>query len=186
MDANFTQILQASLPKTAHVPHLLLRSREDQVQLYTNYPLVTGISPEICAETFNRQTTLGKASVQGDFVHFTLSQEELLSVLAAIATPYQPAPPALPAQGVKYLQYVITELVETYPAREATAPFTPQEQALATLLIYMAQRPEHKQKRQQELSARVTALLKHIIFSEIPHSTKLLLQAARVMLQPFC
>lgn len=185
MDANFTQILQASLPKTAHVPHLLLRSREDQVQIYTNYPLVTGISPEICAETFNRQTTMGKAAAQGDFVHFTLSQEELLSVLAAIATPYQPAPPALPAQGVKYLQYVITVLSEIYPAAESR-PFTPQEQALATLLIYMAQRTENAQKRQHELTARVTALLHHTVFTKLTSETRLLLQAAHVMLQPFC
>ena len=186
MDAKFTQILQASLPKTAHVPHLLLRSREDQVQLYTNYPLVTGISPEICAETFNRQTTMGKAAVQGEFVHFTLSQEELLSVLAAIATPYQPAPPALPFQGVQYLQYVLTELVETYPVREATAPFTQEEQALATLLIYMVQRTENAQKRQHELTARVTALLRHTIFTKLTQETRLLLQATHVMLQPFC
>lgn len=183
MDANFTQMLHESLPKTAHVPHLLLRSREDKVQLYTNYPLVTGISPEICADTFNRQTQIGTASPQGDFVHFTLSQTELQNMLSVIAAPYHPAPPALPSQGVKYLQYVITVLLETYPVAKMR-PFTPQEQALATLIIYMAQRKENVQKRQHELTARVTALRRHIIFTEIPEETRILLRAAHVMLQP--
>ena len=78
------------------------------MQLYTNYSLVTGISPEICADTFNQQTQIGKATTQGDFVHFTLSQAELQSALTSIAASYQPAPPALPeGDEVQYLQYVI-------------------------------------------------------------------------------
>ena len=181
LDANFTQILHTSLPKTAHVPHLLLRSREDKVQFYTNYPLVTGLSPELCAETFNQQATIGTATAQGKFVHFTLSQEELIHFCAAIAKPFRPAAPALPSQEVKYLQYVITVLLETYAAAE-TRSFTPQEEALATLLIYMAQRPENAKKRQHELIARITALLKQTIFTEITADTQILLQAARVML----
>lgn len=185
MDANFTQILQESLPKTAHVPHLLLRSREDKVQLYTNYPLVTGISPEICADTFNRQTKIGKATAQGDFVHFTLSQTERQNMLSAIAAPYQPAPPALPSQVVEYLQYVITTLVDTYPAAE-TRPFMSQEEALATLIIYMAQRTENVQKRQHELTTRITAFLHHTVFTKLTPEILLLLQAAHVMLQPIC
>ncbi len=184
MDANFTQILENALPKTEHVPHLLLRSRDESVQLYTNYPLVTGISPEICADTFNKQTTLGTATVQGDFVHFTLSQTELQNVLTTITASYEPAPPAFPEEEVKYLQYVITVLLETYPSPQTEHQFTAQEQNISTLLLYMAQRPENAQKRQHELIARITAFLHHTVFTEISASTRVLLQAAHIMLQP--
>lgn len=154
------------------------------MQLYTNYALVTGIAPEICADTFNRQSSVGKAIVQGDFIHFTLSQTELQNTLATIASAYQPAPPALPDEVVKYLQYVITELIKTYPTAGTAKPYTQEEQDLAILLIYMAQRSENKQKRQQELAARIAAFLKNILFSKISADTQLLLRAAHVMLQP--
>ena len=186
MDANFTCILEKILPKTDHTPHLLLRSREDCVVLYTNYPLVTGIPPEICADAFNRQTQIGKAAVQGDFVHFTLSHEELYTILRTIADDYHPGPPALPNQPAAYLQYVITVLLETYPAMQARHVYTPQERNIATLLLYMAQRTENAQKRQHELKARITAFLNHTVFTELAQETRLLLRAAHVMLQPSC
>ncbi len=186
LDASFIAILQNALPKTAHTPHLLLRTRDDSVQLYTNYPLVTGLSPEICADGFNRQTTMGVATVQGDFVHFTLSPEELCSTLTDFAADSPPAAPALPDEEAAYLQYVISTLLETYPPAQSPAAFSfsKEEVQIATLLFYMAQRPENVQKRQHELIVRVTALLRHTIFSKMTPATRLLLQAARVMLQP--
>ena len=186
MDASFIAILQKTLPKTEHAPHLLLRIRDDNVQLYTNYPLVTGLSPENCADAFNRQTTIGAATVVGDFVHFTLSQEELRNTLADFAIDFPPAAPALPNKEAPYLQYVISTLLETYPAAQCPAAFSfsKEEENIATLLVYMAQRPESVQKRQHELIVRVTALLRHTIFSKMTPATRLLLQAAQVMLQP--
>ncbi len=193
MYTGLTQIITQGLPQTAHTPQLLLKSGKQGVQVYTNYPCVAGLSPQVCATHFNE---VGEAwhravhaHVHGAFVRFTLEKAYIKAALHALEQTPVSAPAVTPDEDAAgYWRYVIQVILETYPGSPETATDTPadtqMQQDLAILLIYMAERPENKQKRQAELISRLTVLCRQMTYGQMSQDMATLLRAAQVMLLP--
>ncbi len=186
MKASITAIITQYLPRTPHQPHLLLRSNGRLVQLYTNYPCVTGLSARQCAEHFN-QTPCGLTAIpQGNFVNFVLDWNFAERQITALAQAFDPTPEALPDKDMTaYLQYVISVIALDYPCDGPVAPYTKQETELSLWTLYLAELPfQNRQKRKAEFITRLSALLNTYILSQLSSRQKYLLLAAASVLTP--
>ena len=186
MKESITAIITQYLPRTPHQPHLLLRSNGRLVQLYTNYPCVTGLSARQCAEHFN-QTPCGLTAIpQGNFVNFVLDCDFADRQITALAQTFYPTPEALPDRDMAaYLQYVISVTAAEYPCDAPDVPYTKQETQLVLWTLYLAEQPpQNRQKRKAEFITRLSALLNTYILSQLSMRQKHLLLAAASVLTP--
>lgn len=159
------------------------------MQLYTNYPRVISLSADEMAIAFNQKATVSRlpvtAQAQNEFLNFTVESSFLYQHVRQIAAQFTPCPCVLPDQSpTAYLQYVISVITDTYTASDVPLPLEKPWENLALLTIYIAEHPETKRKRQRQLTARLTALLGHIVFSTLSEEARMLLQGAALMLIP--
>lgn len=186
MKSSITAMITQYLPKTQHQPRLLLKSNRSLVQLYTNYPCITGLSADVCAGQFNQNAYGLTAVPHGNFVNFMPSPDFIQTQIDAIAQTFHPAQEALPSADMRaYLHYVISVIAHEYPCDVADAPYTPQETELCIWILYLSEQSEnHRQKRKVEFITRLSAVLKTYIFSQISQKQRQLLLAAASMLTP--
>lgn len=185
----FQEIVERSLPKSAKTPHVCLKCNKAGIQLYTNYACVTGLSAFECAAQFNQKTAQRQldvtATVQGNFIYLSPGQSYLQARMEEIAQHCTPCPPALPDEHpTAYLCYILSVIQNDYPSFPGSVPYTKQAQDLATLLLYMAEHPIQQQKRQRELTARLTAFRNTLTYTKLYASDKTLLAATCAMLLP--
>lgn len=186
MKESITATINRYLPKTLHQPHVLLRSNRSLVQLYTNYPCVTGLSAEVCAQQFNQNKVGMIAHPHGNFINFVLEPDFAEAQIADIAQAYAPAKEALPDVDLAaYLSYVISVIAEMYPSTTTDLPYTKQETELAVWIVYLSEQPQaNRQKRKAEFITRLSALLNTYILSNLTSKQKQLLLAAATILNP--
>lgn len=184
MNKSITAILNEYLPKTRQQPRLLLRSNRRSVQLYTNYPCVSGNSAEDCATFFNKNPFGITGIAQGNFVNLILNEEDTTTRISALAKTFTPVRETLPDQDMAaYLCYVISVIIKEYGMNVPNASYTKEEAELCIWTLFLAEQSyANRQKRKGEFIIRLSALLNTYIRSGLSPNRKQLLMAAATVL----